>query len=217
VNSDLGRSWTSEVFDPVAFPLSNLEILDIVETAFNDTTESVVLNVNEIQETYINLLKEHDLPVSNNHNYKPHLKQLILQNIAYVHFSQPPNRTKPELVVCTKIKNEAISSTITSDNLKNDLKVLLQAAKILRKDIASSPTWKFNGTFADYKPPPCSASSVSTQSREQGKLEIAAGRILLTWVHRCLHNTLSVLTNRMNQKARMEHSNNDLKLHSVLA
>ena len=69
--------------------LSDLEILDIVETAFNDTTKNVVLNMNEIQETYVNLLKEHDLPVSDNHNHKPHLKQLILQNIADVHFSQP--------------------------------------------------------------------------------------------------------------------------------
>ena len=134
--------------------VSDLEILDIVETAFNDTTKTVVLNMNEIQETYVNLLKEHDLPVSDNHNYKPHLKQLILQNTADVHFSQPSNRTKPEQVLSTKLKDEAISSTITSDNLKDDLKVLLQAAKILRKDIASSPTWKFNGTFADYKPPP---------------------------------------------------------------
>ena len=110
--------------------------------------------MNEIQEPYVNLLKEHDLPVSDNHNYKPHLKQLILQNIADVHFSQPSNRTKPEQILSTKLKDEAISSTITSDNLKDDLKVLLQAAKILRKDIASSPPWKFNGTFVDYKPLP---------------------------------------------------------------
>lgn len=44
--------------------VSDLEILDIVETAFSDTTKNVVLNMNEIHETYINLLEEHDLPVA---------------------------------------------------------------------------------------------------------------------------------------------------------
>uniref|UniRef100_UPI0035901BBE large ribosomal subunit protein eL39 isoform X1 n=1 Tax=Myxine glutinosa TaxID=7769 RepID=UPI0035901BBE len=134
--------------------LSDLELIEIVETALNDTTENAVLNMNEIHVTYVNLLKEHDFPVSDNHSYKPYLKQLILDNIADVHFSRPSNKTKPEQILSTKLKDHMISSTITADSIKDDFKVLLRAAKILRKDIASSPAWKFNGTFADSKPPP---------------------------------------------------------------
>ena len=33
------------------------------------------------------------------------------------------------------------------------MKVLLKAAKILRRDIAAAPSWKFEGTFENYEPP----------------------------------------------------------------
>ena len=37
--------------------------------------------------------------------------------------------------------------------LKEDVKILLKAAKILRRDIASATPWKFEGTFDNYEPP----------------------------------------------------------------
>ena len=41
-----------------------------------------------------------------------------------------------------------------ADQDNGDLKVLLDAAKILRKEIRDSPFWNFKGTFDDYDNPP---------------------------------------------------------------
>lgn len=46
-----------------------------------------------------------------------------------------------------------VSSGATADSLKEDLSILLKAAKILRKNISSSPKWKFSGNFDDYELP----------------------------------------------------------------
>ena len=134
--------------------LSDLEITDILETELHKDTRDVVLNMNEIHEMYVNLLKANKFPVPDNPRYKVYLKQLMLDNIPNIHFSRPPDKTKPEQVLPTKLKDHMISSAITGEDLKEDLKVLLRAAKILRKDIATSSTWKFKGSFTDYKTPP---------------------------------------------------------------
>ena len=71
-----------------------------------------------------------------------------------MHFSRPPDGTKPEQIFSTKIKDQILSNAQTEESsLKDDLNVLLRAAKTLRKDITSTMPWKFTGTFADYDPP----------------------------------------------------------------
>lgn len=133
--------------------LSDLQILDMVETELNNDSKDVVLNINDVHQMYLQLLEENEHPMPENPQYKPYLKQLILDNIKGVHFSRPPDKTKPEQILSTRSKDSLIASAVNEDDLKLDLKVLLTAAKILRKDIATSCSWKFHGTFADYEPP----------------------------------------------------------------
>jgi len=150
--------------------LSDLKIIEIVESELRNTTctDNVSLDMNQIHVTYIDLLKANQSHVADKPLYKEYLKQLILENISDVHFSRPPDRTKPEQIFSTKIKDQIRSNAQTESSLKDDLNVLLIAAKILRKDIASlcrgslpehslttiHPVW--------YKP------SVSLQSKERG-------------------------------------------------
>ena len=44
-----------------------------------------------------------------NPTYKQYLKQLIQDNITDVHFNRPLDKTKPEQVLSTKSKEEAVS------------------------------------------------------------------------------------------------------------
>ena len=90
------------------------------------------MNMNDIHQMYIELLDENELPVPDNPRYKPYLKQLILDNIPDVHFSRHPDKTKPEQILSTRSKDRLIASGVSADVLKEDLKVLLRAAKILR-------------------------------------------------------------------------------------
>jgi hypothetical protein len=133
--------------------LLDLQILELVETELNDNSRDVVFNMNDIHHMYTQLLDENGLPVPDTPRYKPYLKQLILDNIPDVHFSRHPDKTKPEQILSTRSKDRLIASAVSGDVLKEDLKVLLRAAKILRRDISTSCPWKFHGTFADYEPP----------------------------------------------------------------
>ena len=54
-------------------------------------------------------------------------------------------------MLTTKTK-EALLAGI-QENAKADMKVLLQAAEILRRDIASRHQWRFQGSFEDKKNP----------------------------------------------------------------
>ena len=133
--------------------LSDMEILDIVETELSDPTRQSVMNMNEVHQLYINLLHTNGFPVTENPHYKIHLKQLILDNIPDVHFNKPLDKTKPEQILSTRSKESLMARALNTEDMKEDLRVLLKAAKILRKDIAGASSWKFQGTFADYKPP----------------------------------------------------------------
>lgn len=134
--------------------LSDVEILDIVETELNDTTRNAAMDMNEINATYVNLLKENNIPVFDNPRYhKQYLKQLILDNIPELHLSRPSHKAKPEQVLCTKMKDHMGYSAATADNFKEDLSISLKAAKMLRKNISSTPKWKFSGNLDDYELP----------------------------------------------------------------
>ena len=135
--------------------VSDLEILDMVETEINDPSESSVLNMNDIEQSYIGLLNANGFTLPDNPKYKRYLKKLILENIASVHFNRPPDKTKSEQVLSTKAKETLLADKLAHDttDLTKDVKVLLEAAKILRRDIASTTPWKFEGTFDNYEPP----------------------------------------------------------------
>ncbi len=65
-------------------------------------------------------------------------------------FNSADLQTKPNL---NRSKDYLIASAVSADVLKEDLKVILRAAKILKRDIATSYPWQFHGTFDDYEPP----------------------------------------------------------------
>jgi hypothetical protein len=136
--------------------VSDLEILDMVEAEIDDPAISYVLNMNDIEEAYIRLLKDNGFNLTNSSKFKPYLKQLILDNIPDVHFTRPLDKTKPEQVLSTKLKETLLGGALATDinDLEEDVKVLLKAAKVLRRDIASATPWKYEGTFHDFVPPP---------------------------------------------------------------
>ena len=130
-------------------------MLHMVETEINDPANSSALNMNDIEQSYLGLLETNGFALPNNPRYKPYLKQLILDNTPDVHFTRPPHKTKSEQVLSTKAKETLLAGGMATDteDLKEDVKILLKAAKILRRDIGSATPWKFEGTFDNYEPP----------------------------------------------------------------
>ena len=174
--------------------LSDRQLLEIVETELNDSSKDVVMNMNDIHQMYIELLDENELPVPDNPRYKPYLKQLILDNIPDVQLSRHPDKTKPEQILSTRSKDRLIASGVSADVLKEDLKVLLRAAKILRRDIATSCPWQFTVPLMIMNRQHCSRPFVSKPFRVQEESNLQTGNNLSIKAHPCLHNTLCGLT-----------------------
>ena len=89
---------------PPISDMSDLEILEMVKTESNNSNISYDLNMNAIEKPYVGLLEASGCPLPTNPRYKPYLKQLIIDNLADVHFTRPPDKTKPEQVLSTKRK-----------------------------------------------------------------------------------------------------------------
>ena len=67
--------------------LSDMEIVEILELELNDSTGKI-LNMNDINTAYINLLEENGVKNLRS-DYKKHLTNLIQENIPNVHFNRP--------------------------------------------------------------------------------------------------------------------------------
>ena len=76
---------------------------------------------------------------------------MLLENPEDVHFNKPRRKNEAEQVMSTRASQVAIENSI--DTVKNDYGVITEAAKILRREIASMPRWKIQGTFDNFKIP----------------------------------------------------------------
>ena len=105
--------------------VSDLEIVEIVETEWHDATRDVGLYMNEICEMYLSL---HTATIPQNPKY--------LHNIPDVHFSRFPDQTKLEQVFSTKLKHHMISSTrILPMNWRKISKYSKQLQKLFAKTL----------------------------------------------------------------------------------
>ena len=134
--------------------VSDVELIDVVNRTLSDSKD-VILNMNDIQATYIDILRENSIQIVEGKRYKPYLKKLILDNVKDVRFNKPTDITKPEQVFSTIGKRHSLSeASKIAEQDNGDLKILLDAAKILRREIRDCPSWNFKGTFDDYNDPP---------------------------------------------------------------
>jgi len=72
--------------------VSDVEILEMVETEINNSTHESVLNMNDIEKSYVCFLEANRFTLPDYPRYKPYLKQLILDNNPDVHL--PDLQTK---------------------------------------------------------------------------------------------------------------------------
>ena len=78
-----------------------------------------------IHATYVNLCAANNFSVAGNPKYKScmYRKQSILDSIPNVHINKAPDKTKPEEVLSTKLKDHMLSGALSAEELKQELKV----------------------------------------------------------------------------------------------
>ena len=80
--------------DDTSRVISDIELLNVVKCEFNKK-ENTDLNMNNINNTYINLLQDNN-HADINPNYKRYLKQLFLENNPYGEFINPRRKNESE-------------------------------------------------------------------------------------------------------------------------
>lgn len=84
-----GKEQFSKDHIKLAQLVSDVEILSMVEREINDSTNECVLNMNDIETSYLCLLETNGFILPEFPRYKRYLKQQILDNIKMLMFTSP--------------------------------------------------------------------------------------------------------------------------------
>ena len=133
--------------DDVNKVVADIEILNIVKCAINNSERKVFLDMNSVNTTYNNLLGK---STEEHANHKRYLKQLLVEKIINIVFARPKSRREAE-IICSKISHvEAMENYRNSPDEFNEL---FDAAFLVRKDILNNQPWNFTGNFEDFELP----------------------------------------------------------------
>ena len=116
------------------------------------SVEGTILNMNQINNEYVSLLKEHDLTFGWHH--KKYLKELIVKNIPDVEFVKSVCPNEAEQVTLASSVRQAVSHYSTQDQDDRILAALLDVSLALRREILEKVPWKFTGELGSYENPP---------------------------------------------------------------
>ena len=133
--------------DDVNKVVADIEIVNIVKCAINNSETKVFLDMNSVNTTYNNLLGK---STEEHGNHKRYLKQLLVEKIINIVFARPKSRREAE-IICSKTSHvEAMENYRNSPDKFNEL---FDAASLVRKDILNNQTWNFTGNFEDFELP----------------------------------------------------------------
>lgn len=123
--------------------IADIEIVHLVDAKIRS---SEVLNMNEINQAYNELLDNMDNPVQDRKKY---LKKLLQETIVDVEFTKSSNKNQPEKVSSSSTKEVAADQTFCAT--EDDMNLLFKAAKIIRVELLKHTKWKFTGNLSDFK------------------------------------------------------------------
>ena len=68
--------------------ISEIELIDVVNRTLFESKD-VILKMNDIQATYMDIFRESSIKIVESKRYKPYLQKLILSNVKDVHLISP--------------------------------------------------------------------------------------------------------------------------------
>ena len=132
--------------------IADVEIINVVQSALSDPS-SIVLDMNMVNTTYLNILEENGVQTKSDDNYKKQLKPLLKEHIADIEFVKAKRLNEPDKICSKSTLGVCIDIAEKAKDHSSELQILMKSASIIRKEIAASATWTFRGSFADYAIP----------------------------------------------------------------
>ena len=115
------------------------------------------MNMGEVNDGYLLILKRYHVEVDETTNYRKHLKQLNTSSECPVRQIVSQKRTKQHSPPKTVSKAMEIRSTLLNNG--EIIGQLKNMADILREEMVQHRNWSFNGSFEDFENPHYSSSS----------------------------------------------------------
>ena len=138
-------SVNQEVNQIASKAASEIEFLAMVET---DLRNGTILTMSILQEAYESILEENGF--ENPKCTRKIIKQLIQDKIEGVEFHRPKRVNESERVTIKSTRDVAIQqSEENADDADQEMRILFDAAKFLRKSINKCKKWVFAGSFHD--------------------------------------------------------------------
>ena len=125
-----------------------LLLLSVKSSLFVD---GITLNMNEINDEYVSILKEHGIDDMYCGKHKKILKELLQEHIPNIEFVKSVRKNESETVTLSKSISQAMQLA-TSQNTSVD--TLVSVASVLRDEIMTHRDWKFSTDLINFKNPP---------------------------------------------------------------
>ena len=130
--------------DSIAHTLSEIEIINFVQTQINDSEQSC-LDINMVDCMFNEILLENGEANAG--------KELILEAILEAVFKKQKQKNKPEQMISQGTQSNAVSSFNDEKMVGEDFQMVWKIAKCLRKEVLTHK-WTFEGDIKDYTVPP---------------------------------------------------------------
>ncbi|MES9879620.1 MAG: hypothetical protein ABW185_01920, partial [Sedimenticola sp.] len=120
---------------------ADVEFLSIIRTLLEN---GKILSMDTAHEAYYAILEQRGCIISPSRRA---VRSLITENIDDVDFICASQRNMPDRFCLSAAKIAAIEAAVRVPNIDDEMKIVFQCAKLLRKDVLCSPRWTFDGTL----------------------------------------------------------------------
>ena len=119
----------------------------------NTLSDGVTLNMGEVNDAYLLILKIYHVEFDETTNYRKHLKQLNTDHLSNTQVVKSFRKNEPDNIILPKTVSKAMKIRSTLLNNGEIIGQLKNMADILREEIMQHRNWSFNGSFEDYDNP----------------------------------------------------------------
>ena len=116
--------------------------------------DSASLNLAELNDTYVMILKRYSVQITESRNYRKYLKQLLSERLPNLQFVKSLRKSEPDKVVLPAAVSKAVDVLSGQMDSKDTIKHLETMARMLRGEIMQQQKWSFTGSFEDFPNPP---------------------------------------------------------------
>ena len=128
------------------------ELVLAVQNTLADNSAS--LNMAELNDTYVMILKRCSVQITESRNYRKYLKQLLSERLPNLQFVKSLRKSEPGKVVLPAAVSKAVDVLSGQMDSKDTIKHLETMARMLRGEIMQQQKWSFTGSFEDFPNPP---------------------------------------------------------------